>query len=86
MQLGDDSGKDLDISLLRSIPDSIKYRHHDWNVLKKIGIKIRLPHGVLAFIAGHRQDHGNLERPQVFCLCHNSLISFLSDLNFRGSF
>ena len=61
MQLGDDSGKDLDISLLRSIPDSVKYRHHDWNVLKKIGIKIRLPHGVLAFIAGHGQDHKSSE-------------------------
>lgn len=57
MQLGDDSGKDLDISLLRSIPDSVKYRHHDWNVFEEKWNKIRLPLGVLAFIAGHGQDH-----------------------------
>lgn len=57
MQLGADSGKGLDISLLRSIPGSVKHRHQGWNFLKRSGIKIRLLHGVLAFIAGHGQDH-----------------------------
>lgn len=38
MQLGDDSGRFV-ISLLRSISDSVKYRHHDWNVFKKSGVK-----------------------------------------------